>query len=513
MPPTDVQRTWVFWEWCVRQEVRSFPSYAYLLGALVVALEFRTWPWIFRWHLNQGRELFEALYVAACMLILLGGGRLAGPAVCAEVSSEMRELVRLTGIRPLAMLWCRMLARWSTVGCMLLIMVPGVCLARTLGGVSATQLYACACGLLLLFVLTAGMAAVAGVSTVDSENAPTTAAILVFLLMLIYHSMFGFTSLFIALVNWWLTGDFFALIPLQTWQRVIYNFALEATPLSALIRAAQIPESFSPLAPSYWIHFVAAFFCFRMAAVVMRNRFRSLRTSNDVSSEHSGSSTQHDSGRPRCTDDPLFWKDAHVLSKGRRSQRRWDLAYGLIAGAVLAVGLLQWNAELILGLGIIAECLWPVSFAVRADALLAAEFRHKTWESLMLLPIDRRHLLMAKWRAVAWEHRASAIPVLIAVAFALPRAPAPVAMIGVIALLAGLIFSQFSVLVALMPRILFSGVLVFLIVGCVILWVTLDPWRSFCMTVALMVFISVASQMLIHHSLKNWDESYLSDNV
>ena len=65
----------------------------------------------------------------------------ASQSICWEVSPELRELVRLTGIGPVTLLCCKSLARWSTIGISVLLLAPLQCFAFAPGGVTATQLH------------------------------------------------------------------------------------------------------------------------------------------------------------------------------------------------------------------------------------------------------------------------------------------------------------------------------------------------------------------------------------
>ena len=100
----------------------------------------------------------------------------AARAVCWEISTEIRELVRLTGIGPIQLLLCKSLARWISIACSLLVLLPLVLFALTLGGTSMTQVVAYGWGLLMLAVLTASFALLAGVLANSSQNVGTTAA-------------------------------------------------------------------------------------------------------------------------------------------------------------------------------------------------------------------------------------------------------------------------------------------------------------------------------------------------
>jgi hypothetical protein len=511
-PPSDRQHFAVFWEWCFRREAfRAGPQIA--LAMPLVGLEIFIWLfWPQRWHVNQGADVLRVLVGIAAVLIVGGGAVHVSRAFCWEVSPELRELVRLTGIGPITLLCCKSLPRWSTIGLSVLVLAPVLCFARTLGGVTPALVYSCGAALLMLAVLTAGIAMVAGVSATDSENASTTAVMGTLLLMLLYHLMFWFSALIVYLSYGQSTGRWGS-IPSGSGWRMPYDFAWQSAPLIVLIRAGGSPDSLSLLSPSYWIHFLTALFGFRMASVVMINRFRSVRGPSAKDMEPTAAATKSGgSGRPRCSESPHFWKETQILAGGYRSQRFWGLMYLLLALFVLLAGLSgPHEAELSLTLAIIAEIVWPIIFSVRLDALISAEFREQTWQSLMLLPIDRRTLLWAKVKAVAWQQRTVLLPVGLAVAFGLPRAPLAVAATGVIAALAGMIMCQVSAVHYLTPRYWWAGpaqiaAIAVLIVTGVNLWIRVNPWISIFVTVALMVVVVVAIQSYLETKLEAWTE-------
>lgn len=505
---TDAQRRSVIWEWCLHREAFRIAPRMLLISPLVLMELYCLFFWPGRWQSNQGRQFLQIVFGVASILILGGGASYAAQAVCWEVSAELRELVRLTGIGPLTLLFCKTAARWWTIACSVLLLAPLVGFAVTLGGVTNAQLAACGWGLLMLATLTAGMAAFAGISSTDSQNSSTAAATGTLVLILLYHMVFWFSAALIGLISWWVTGSW--QVPSGPW-RTAFDFQWQSAPIAVMMRASLSPELFSPLNPSYWIHFLTALFGFRVAAVVMVNRFNSIRSPGNAESESVNATSESTTGRPRFLIDPLLWKDAHVLSGGFPSRRRWTVVYGLLAVGVLVAGFHSLNRDLPLALGIIAECAFPVIFAVRLDALIAVEFRQQTWQGLMLLPIERRKYLTAKLRAVAWEQRAALLPVGLAVAIAVPRAPAAVLMTGVIAILFGTLLCQVSAIYYLTSRYWWTGlvqvgsVITFIFV-CVLFWNHFPAWISFLMTVTLTIVMLLSVQGFLETTLRNWTE-------
>lgn len=502
---SDSQRRAVFWEWCLRREVTTLAPHVLLVAPLLLA-ELSLWMfWPSGWHPQQGRNLLQFLFGLSATMIVGMGGVYAAQAVCWEVSPELRELVRLTGIGPRILLYCRLLSRWWTILAAMLLLVPIACLAVTFGGTSPAHFWAFGCCLLMLATLTAGFTAVAGISATESQNSATTAAMGVFLLMLLYHMIYWIAALLIMGICWQVTGD---------WQqmpgpwRILFDSCWRSAPLTVLTTAAMAPELFSPLKLSYWIHFVTALLAFYMATGVMQYKFRAVRA---PALENDGSSAGTAPNRPRVFQRAFFWKDFYILGGGQRTMVMWSIAYIILATVILVTGLQDWNGGMPLAMGFMAELAAPIIFAVRFDSLLAAEFRQKTWQTLMTLPIDRRELLWGKLWAVAWEHRFALVPIVTALAFALPKSPVAILMAGALAPLAGIVMCQVSAIYYVTPRAWWTGLvqallLMFLVVFSIGMWATLPPIVSFLMTAVMLVITIVPVQAHITEELKTWSE-------
>lgn len=504
---SGAQQQRVFWEWCLRREVFRFAPLALLVVPLALTELHMTLFWQWSRSVVRGTDILRGLFGIAAMMVVGGGAVHAAQAVCWEVSTDLRELVRLTGIGPVTLFFAKSLVRWWTILCSLLLLTPMVLFAITLGGVTTAHLVACGWGLLMLAALTLGMAMVAGISATEVQNASTTAAMGTFLLMLLYHLLIWMVLALMSAAMWFATGEWG--VPHSSWIRPVYDFAWQYAPIANLMRAISAPTLFSPLSPTYWIHFLFAGLLIRMATVVMINRFRTIRTvavASDSAARNSGLS------RPRCSNAPFFWKDSQILLGGSRSRRVWLVIYLLSAVGGLMLMSSGQDRELPLVVCIITECVLPVIFAVRLDGLIAAEFREQTWQSLMLLPIDRRTLIWSKARAVAWEQQGALLPLLIAVPIAASRYPAAVFMVAVIAGLSGFMMCQVSAAYYLTPKYFWTGpvrggLFLCLIVLCVAIWFNCGRWESFFMTVVLQIVTIVPVQQFICTHIDDWTET------
>lgn len=505
--PTEWQRFVVFWNWCLRREATRWQTHVLIVAPVVVLGVLGFFALSTAWTPQRGTKSLNGLLAFVGFSVLYGGALHGASAIRDEISNELRELVQLTGLSARSLLIAKTLARWWTIGVLLILLLPCYQFVLTLGNISGAHIAVFWWSLLLMIAVTASVSALAGLITVDTPNSSTasTLAFSMLLVLLLYHLVF------------WLSAAVLGnIVPPGPW-RSLYDFAWQAAPVTVVVRAGWAPSLFSPGDPTYWIHFIVAMALFRFVTVVMAFRFRSLRTTADPQSgpvevEEERQQVAVPPDRPRCTDQPFFWKDSYILGGGARAKQTWSHVYSLMAAAILLANMLRWDWELPLTLGIIAECVWPMLLAVRLDAMLAAEFREQTWTSLMLLPIDRRLIVWAKLRATVWEHQLALAPILLAVVFAFPHAPGAVLMVGVIAALVGVLMCQVSLINYLIPKYWWNGpaqILVFLSLFffCAALWIALPAALSFLLTVFFLLVVIVPVHKMIEDHLLNWMES------
>ena len=505
---------WVFLEWCIQRESLRLWNYTIILAPVLMSgffvrnLLFRAFP-------AQGSELLENFLFIAAIFIFFGGVIHASKAVCWEVSRELRDLVRLTGINPATLLWCKSLSRWWTIALSIILILPLAMYARTMGGMTGDQLFAGVCWLLLATVLTAGFAMVASVSSNRAANAETTAATGSFLLMLIYHMLFWMVSAFIGLVVPYLYSQFGLAAGSRVHQAAM--LALSFAPFTGFYRGLKSPATFSLLDPAFGLHFITAFLCMWAATVVMRNRLR-VTTQGDEPLAEPGIVPQkvlnRSSSRPRCSDRPFFWKDTYILGAGRWSQVWWTFLSGI--GLLALIGSTIRNVDsaevLPLVFGIIAICLLPCVIAVRFDALLTAEFRDNTWNSLMLLPIDPRIPIMAKIQAAAWERKAIFVPVVVGAAIASYWNVIAVIIAATIALLVGILMIEVSILNQFYSKSWWvgpvTGIIIVLMIAVVIpFWAFYSIASGFVVTILAIATFNFCAYVHINWRLNHWTES------
>ena len=462
------------------------------------------------WYPSQARHLLLGIYALAATLIVCGGAIHAAQAICWEMSPELRELVRLTGSGPLTLLVCRTASRWLTIGLALLLLTPMVCFVRSLGGASFNELWAIGLALFLLATLTAAFALLAGLSATDAQNPVMTAALRMLILLLVYHAIFWVSSPLVIVARGLTTGDW-SRPPFEPWWQACFDFGWQSTPIAVLIRAASSPDQFSPFAPGYWLHFIVAVVAIRWAAALMSTRFQSSATHQDSERATSQAGRRSTSARPRCSDSPLVWKDAEILAGGARGRLRWNIVAVATSIAIIAINVAKPDWHSAVPLAVLTLCAVPVIFAVRVDSLIAAEFRQQTWQSLLLLPIERPSLYWAKLHAIARQQRWMLLPVATALAFGCTEQPVPLGMATVIAAIAGLLLCQVSAVYYLTRHEWWRGPIhAFLAVGlimlCLAIWFNFPQWVSFFMTLLLLVVTYIPIQHYIGETLRDWTE-------
>ena len=439
---------------------------------------------------TAGSAAISNLLLIAGTAIVFAGVQFAARAVCWEVSNEMRDLVRLTGVGAATVLWSKSLARWWTIGLAVLLILPLASFARTMGGVTSGQLVAGACGLSMVTAITGGVAMLSGVLAASAKNPEKTATGTAISLLLIYNLAFVIAAL---TVYAWDVAV--APSPLT---HEISRQVVSLSPAAALARSLQSPDSFSVTAPQFWIHFPVAIGAAWLATLMMKFRFqrspqerveesdsgglssvpfsRPDRTNEacpdaDVQNARSRPATPllkqssvAPGRRPRCSDRPFFWKDVYILSDERGRVNAWSVAYVLAAIAIVGLLFLISNHPGDRGMrsviAFVSIAAAAVVVSLRFDALLTIEFRERTWGSLMLLPVDPCEFLWIKLKAAVWEQRYGAIPIGVAqlglILFETENLPGAV-MAAVIAIPCGGLLCQMSALSQLMNKVWWLG--------------------------------------------------------
>ena len=493
---------------------------------------------------GAGREAVRQLLLLAAVAVFAGGQQFASKAVCWEVSPEMRDLVRLTGIGAKTLLWTTTLSRWWTIGWMLLLMLPLAMFARTMGGVDADQWLAGACGLALLAALMGGFGMLAGVLTVDAKNPEKTASTATWLGLVIYNVGFVLVSQMIFWGNFFITGN--ESPALRDWcGRIAY-----CAPITSLMHALRSPALFSASDPGYWLHFLTAAGCAALATLAIEFRFRSSTSAAEATASDAlpsislSKSTRVDQSpdrevaadrdaapvqivrpvvsgrRPRCSDRPFFWKDVYVLSDERKWLKTWTLFYFAATIGVLLLSVVSsdnLNRHVVAVAAVLSIVVAAVILSMRFDALLTAEFRDRTWGSLMLLPVDPVDLLRTKLWATMFEQRFAVLPLGVAQAALWLVGPQEAIVVGgmtaVIAVIVSGLLCQMSCINQLLGKAWWVGPcqamgFIAIIVGAFAIWMKCGLWPGFLLASAFLAGVVLALQFgCVNRLARNWVET------
>jgi hypothetical protein len=242
----------------------------------------------------------------------------------------------------------------------------------------------------------------------------------------------------------------------------------------------------------------------------MTRRFRTRTIPDDLQEVIQGFDAEFAAARPRIQDDPLFWKDSQILCGGIASQSGGTGFYIVLTVLILIGNLTLQNSAMAIVIGCGSICLLPAFLTTRIDGLMGTEFREKTWDDLMLLPIDRRRIVWSKVGASLWQQKAICLPIGMAVACTWPHMSYTVGWMAIISLFTWTVICQLQILGHLtnkwwmMPLSIF--VVIWVIVACIEFSVRLT-WTAFLLECP--IFFSVvtfALQRLIHDQINNWYE-------
>lgn len=426
--------TLVLFEWSLRREAPGWlPKLRHLsiLVPVILACVIAAVFWPHMRYLSAGRDAVRGLMIAAVVAVIGGGVQVASRAICWQISSEMRDLVRVTGVNLRMLLWSTTFAHWWTIGWSVVLLLPLGALAVTMGGVSNSQLTSIIYGLTLLASLTAAFGMLSSILMASTKNHERSTSSLTIMGMILYNAMFSLVAAVIVFAN-----------------AVVFNHASPfwdklADTISSMspwfnIRMALFSyQLFDPSEPGYWMHYFTAIFFAGLATWLVEWQFRkspepaadgspsiapvAKKTKTASAPQDAGAARPTSpavaeipsSGRRRCTERPFFWKDVYVLSEERRSVNIWTVFYVCAAFGVALLALIStdYNDRYRCSVMSVVSLIWVgLIVSLRFDSLLTAEFRDRTWGSLMLLPVDPVGMLWTKLGAALWEQRFVVIP-------------------------------------------------------------------------------------------------------
>ena len=190
-----------------------------------------------------------------------------------------------------------------------------------------------------------------------------------------------------------------------------------------------------------------------------------------------------------------------MLSEERKWLNGWTLFYFVAALGILGLSVFVTHDARGYGfatMAVVSIVAVAGIISTRFDALLATEFRERTWGSLMLLPADPCDLLWTKLEAAISEQRFAALPLIAAqLSLALFGPHASLVVAGITAVISVLIcglLCQMSCLNHLLGKawwispcqmIGFAAV----IVVAFMIWSNFGLWLGFLLTVAMLISV------------------------
>jgi hypothetical protein len=287
----------------------------------------------------------------------------------------------------------------------------------------------------------------------------------------------------------------------------------QSMPIAVLYRAIASHELFNPLVLGFWMHLLTGLFCMSLAVRVIENRFRVTTQGDQPVGTNLVERPRSRGGQRisiRCSDRPIFWKDTRLADRTGTWRSVWNVAGFLLTGAVIA---LSYTMEPVLKtmLGGAAFCIFVCMVVFRFDGLITAEFRDRTWTSLMILPIGYRTILRDKLAAAFRARSAMLFPAGAATVIAGSMSPFTMFMMAIILSLAGFLLAEVSVLNQLTPKSgigALTGVLLLIMVPAdVVLWQLLPMAVSFGITIATLLSLIAALYYVVDRNVERWSDT------
>jgi hypothetical protein len=509
-PSNGWQAVWIFAGWCLRRETLKFYPYLAYITPVSIAALFGGFVLARPWQPSQGILLFETLCAVAVVCISIIGARLGSTSVCGELHQDNLDLVRLTGIHPLTLLWCRSLARWLTVTISVLTIFPLMLYARTLGQITTDDWFAAGCILVMTAVFVAGFAMIATVANVTSNNCDVAAPKSTFHFIIFYHCLFQFVNALVLGINWCSYQSF--VLSQGSWARNVSDFMTRALPIHLVYQSITEPEFFSPVTVEYWLHMITGVVCALLASWMMTKLFHASSVEKIPALRKTEErQVQASKRRPRCSERPFFWKDAYVL-RGTQATPRLILWLVSLGSVVAIIGTAFISDPFLMKLASALTVCLPLFVQIGIfDELLTVEFREQTWVTLMLLPVDRRWIILEKLRAANKETRAAITPVIGSAAIAAYYEPATVAIAIAVASLASILLIEISILNQLNAKFWWFKPIILVSVTIMVaanaaIWIYLKVLIGFLLTMTALMVVIVPVYAYLDWRLRTWAE-------
>lgn len=392
--------------------------------------------------LGSGRELFLVLVATG-----FGGIYLFMPAITCSVISQEKEraslqLLFLTRLGPWTIVFEKLLGRVvPMLGCLLL-SLPLMGFAYTLGGVSRTLIWT-GVWLLALAVVQMGALAVACSAYFRTTVGAFVASYIIALIMLFGPYFFGTVVILVGSALGFNTEDFLTGGPRSPTFPIAFFCLMPFFGMFWFVVSTETPGSlglWSLLAHSlavltfsgaclglarYWLTSRAMSAARSRVLDLLRNFDRRIfrrQTGQPVGADEHETSAAH-----LPLDEPIAWREATKRALGRPQFLLLSLVvievpllllFGLLTVASQTSGRPNGTgSELLGGLWALSWALAILVVLVRAASLIAGERSHQTLEVICVTPLSGRDIVLQKMRSVRWLILLLAVPLLTLFAF------------------------------------------------------------------------------------------------
>ncbi len=363
----------------LRLDARSFATYALrftLCGAVLLLLLVTANSWGF----ISAPGVFMLAQLAYCGAIFI---TLASITQFSSVITEEKEeqtigLLRMAGLRPLAIILAKAGARMWDLLLMSAAIMPFTFLCITLGGVSATQILACLVAISSYVILLGTLGLLISVIRPTTQSAAAwmvlvlivKEAIPLLFVRLPWFSAIEEASIWVALSNILATGYAGGIITVQVWSSLAAGMVLFLAALALFERCVRDEEDAGPVRTD------------AKRGGGFRALFRFRRTGTGIAA--------------------LVAKDLHFCCGGRFMMLLKPLVLLLVEGLFLLLLHVLGNLDPIhawmLGdnLMVIAAIWLPLELAIHLSRLFSQEIREQTLSSLCLIPCSTGMIATAK---------------------------------------------------------------------------------------------------------------------
>jgi ABC-type transport system involved in multi-copper enzyme maturation permease subunit len=328
-----------------------------------------------------GRALLGELAYTAAACITLFGISLFSSVITEEKEEQTIGLLRMAGLRPLAILLAKSGARVWDVLLVFAAVLPFALLAVTLGGVSTIQVIACAIALAAYLLMLAGIGVLLSVLRPTGQDAAA-----------------------------WLVGVLILtqVVPWLFWSA---PWAQAVTAASIWVRLGALLYSATPLSlvsTQLWVSLLVAVCCYALALALFDRfvRDEESQQARPLAARRGPLARLFTSRRPA----PGLWaivsKDLQVQCGGRLMMAIKLVSLLVLIGVCLGIAAHSRNEPLdavTIGKFVQFICLWwiPLEVAINLSRMFSTEIREQTLSTLLTLPYGAAAIAHAKLLAVA----------------------------------------------------------------------------------------------------------------